>query len=334
MTPVLRQGGDNDSGNETGAPDPTQAVEESELSGFVAELLRETFGLSVDLANAFGAALVFLGAFVALYLVGRAVLVPVANRVLDSRGVEKNARRPLVRIVRLLVAFAALAIAFGLAGFGNLLTSLATVAAAATLAIGFALQDVIRNFVAGVFIYTDRPFRIGDWIEWKDGTYAGIVDDISLRVTRVRTFDNELLTVPNAQLTDGVIKNPVAKDRLRLRFLFGVDYDDDVERAAEIIVEEAEAHGDILDEPAPSVRLTELADSYVGLQSRIWIADPSRADFMRIRGEFVTAVKRRFDEAGITIPFPQRELTGGAELAGGHLDGTPPETGERGPADG
>jgi len=334
MTPVLRQGGDNDSGNETGAPDPTQAVEESELSGFVAELLRETFGLSVDLANAFGAALVFLGAFVALYLVGRAVLVPVANRVLDSRGVEKNARRPLVRIVRLLVAFAALAIAFGLAGFGNLLTSLATVAAAATLAIGFALQDVIRNFVAGVFIYTDRPFRIGDWIEWKDGTYAGIVDDISLRVTRVRTFDNELLTVPNAQLTDSVIKNPVAKDRLRLRFLFGVDYDDDLERAAEIIVEEAEAHGDILDEPAPSVRLTELADSYVGLQSRIWIADPSRADFMRIRGEFVTAVKRRFDEAGITIPFPQRELTGGAELAGGHLDGTPPETGERGPADG
>ena len=334
MTPVLRQGGDNDSGNETGAPDPTQAVEESELSGFVAELLRETFGLSVDLANAFGAALVFLGAFVALYLVGRAVLVPVANRVLDSRGVEKNARRPLVRIVRLLVAFAALAIAFGLAGFGNLLTSLATVAAAATLAIGFALQDVIRNFVAGVFIYTDRPFRIGDWIEWKDGTYAGIVDDISLRVTRVRTFDNELLTVPNAQLTDSVIKNPVAKDRLRLRFLFGVDYDDDLERAAEIIVEEAEAHGDILDEPAPSVRLTELADSYVGLQSRIWIADPSRAEFMRIRGEFVTAVKRRFDEAGITIPFPQRELTGGAELAGGHLDGTPPETGERGPADG
>ena len=334
MTPVLRQGGDNDSGNETGAPDPTQAVEESELSGFVAELLRETFGLSVDLANAFGAALVFLGAFVALYLVGRAVLVPVANRVLDSRGVEKNARRPLVRIVRLLVAFAALAIAFGLAGFGNLLTSLATVAAAATLAIGFALQDVIRNFVAGVFIYTDRPFRIGDWIEWKDGTYAGIVDDISLRVTRVRTFDNELLTVPNAQLTDSVIKNPVAKDRLRLRFLFGVDYDDDLERAAEIIVEEAEAHGDILDEPAPSVRLTELADSYVGLQSRIWIADPSRADFMRIRGEFVTAVKRRFDEAGITIPFPQRELTGGAELAGGHLDGTPPETGKRGPADG
>ncbi|MFB6159562.1 MAG: mechanosensitive ion channel domain-containing protein, partial [Haloferacaceae archaeon] len=74
------------------------------------------------------------------------------------------------------------------------------------------MQDVIANFVAGVFIFTDRPFRIGDWIEW-DG-YSGIVEDISLRVTRVRTFDNELLTVPNSNLTDGVIKNPVAKEQL------------------------------------------------------------------------------------------------------------------------
>jgi len=70
------------------------------------------------------------------------------------------------------------------------------------------MQNVISNFVAGVFIYTDKPFRIGDWIEWEDGTYSGIVEDISLRVTRVRTFDNELLTVPNSALTEGVLKIP------------------------------------------------------------------------------------------------------------------------------
>jgi small-conductance mechanosensitive channel len=175
------------------------------------------------------------------------------------------------------------------------------------------MQDVLKNFVAGIFIFTDKPFRIGDWIEWDD--HAGVVEDISLRVTRVRTFDNELLTVPNATLTDDVIKNPVAKDTLRLKFVFGIGYDDDIAEATEIIVEEAEAHEEILDDPAPSVRLTELGDSAVGLQSRIWIANPSRSDFTRIRGEYVTAVKDRFDAAGIDIPYPQRALSGGVVLA-------------------
>jgi small-conductance mechanosensitive channel len=144
---------------------------------------------------------------------------------------------------------------------------------------------------------------------------AGVVEDISLRVSRVRTFDNELLTVPNSQLTDGVIKNPVAKDQLRLKFLFGIGYDDDIDKATEIIMEEAEDHPDILDDPAPSVRLTELGDSSVGLQSRIWIANPSRADFVKTRGEYVTSVKRRFDEEGINIPYPNRTIGGGLELS-------------------
>jgi small conductance mechanosensitive channel len=164
-----------------------------------------------------------------------------------------------------------------------------------------------------VFIFTDRPFRIGDWIEW-DGN-AGVVEDISLRVTRVRTFDNELLTVPNSDLTNGVIKNPVAKEQLRLKFLFGIGYDDDIDAASKIIVDEAKNHDDVLDDPAPSVRLTELGDSSVGLQSRVWIANPSRADFVKIRGEYVTAVKERFDEEGIDIPYPTRTLEGGVAIS-------------------
>jgi len=212
------------------------------------------------------------------------------------------------------LVFVAVAVAFGLAEYGDFLQSLATIGAAATLAIGFAMQDVLKNFAAGIFIFTDKPFRIGDWIEW-DGN-AGVVEDISLRVTRVRTFDNELLTVPNSNLTDDVIKNPVAKDQLRLKYLFGIGYDDDIDAATELIVEEAQKHDDILDDPAPSVRLTELGDSSVGLQSRIWIANPSRADWVKTRGEYVTNVKQRFDEADITIPYPNRTLSGGLEMAG------------------
>jgi small conductance mechanosensitive channel len=268
----------------------------------------EGLGVPTVLANAIGAAVVFVVVFVAVYLVGKATVTPLLDRVLDTRGLEEHARRPIRKVSTVLIVFVGITVAFGFAGFGDFLQSLATIAAAATLAIGFAMQDVIANFVAGLFIYTDRPFRIGDWIEW-DGN-SGIVEDISFRVTRVRTFDNELLTVPNSHLTDGVIKNPVAKDTLRLQFTFGIGYEDDVERATDIIVDQAERHPEILTDPAPSVRLTELADSYVGLRSRIWIDNPSRADFVKIRSEYVKNVKQRFDEAGIEIPFPQRDLSG------------------------
>jgi small-conductance mechanosensitive channel len=211
--------------------------------------------------------------------------------------------------------FVAVTAAFGVAGYNGFLRSLATIAAAATLAVGFAMQDVLKNFVAGVFIFVEKPFKIGDWIEW-DGN-SGVVEDISLRITRLRTFDNELLTVPNGQLTDSVVKNPVDADELRLKFVFGIGYDDDVEAATDIILEEASAHDGIMDDPEPSVRLTELGDSSVGLQSRIWIANPSRADFVKTRGEYVRQVKARFDEEGIDIPYPHRTLTGGLEVADG-----------------
>ena len=264
--------------------------------------------LGVPYAESIGSLLSFVVAFVAVWLVGRAVVLPLVDRAFRARGLEAHARKPLRKLTGVVVVFVAITVAFGFAEYGDFLQSLATIAAAATLAIGFALQDVLKNFVAGVFIFTDRPFRIGDWIEW-DGN-SGIVEDISFRVTRVRTFDNELLTVPNSDLTDGVIKNPVAKETLRLQVPFGIGYDDDVERATEIIVEEADSDPEILDEPAPSVRLTELGDSSVTLTSRIWISNPSRADFVKTRADYTKRVKRRFDEEGIDIPFPNRTLSG------------------------
>jgi small conductance mechanosensitive channel len=269
--------------------------------------------IPAEFTGAVASFLKFLAAFLAVYLLGKTFVTPVAGRMMERRGLERHARVPIRKLISILVVFVAVSVAFGFAGYGSFLTSLATIAAAATLAIGFAMQNVISNFVAGVFIFTEQPFKIGDWIEF-DGQ-NGVVEDISLRVTRVRTFDNELLTVPNSQLTDNVIKNPVAMGQLRLQFLFGISYDDDIDPAADIIVEEAKAHSGIMDDPAPTVRLTELGDSYVGLKSRIWIDDPSRADFVRIRSEYVQAVKEEFDEAGIDIPFPNRTLGGEIQLA-------------------
>ncbi|MFC7203920.1 mechanosensitive ion channel family protein [Haloferax namakaokahaiae] len=268
----------------------------------------------IPYSGALGAILGFVLGFAVVYVVGKAVVSSVLSRWLDRRGADEHAKKPLMKITSLVMAFIALAAGFRFAGFPSILQSLATIGAAATLAIGFAMQDVIANFVAGIFIFTDRPFRINDWIEW-DGN-SGVVEDISFRVTRVRTFDNELLTVPNSQLTDGVIKNPVAKDKLRLQVPFGIGYDDDINLATDIILEEARAHEGVMSDPEPSVRLTELGDSSVVLKSRIWISQPSRADFVKTRGEYVTAVKERFDAEGIDIPYPNRTLSGELTVAG------------------
>ena len=183
----------------------------------ISSLIQEFLPLGPGVADTIASTVVFVGAFLVVYFVGKAVVTPLVGRSLASRELDAHARKPIQKVVSILMLFVAVAVAFGMAGFGNFLTALATIGAAATLGIAFAMQDVLKNFVAGVFIFTDKPFRIGDWIEWDNS--SGVVEDISLRVTRVRTFDNELLTVPNSNLTDDVIKNPVAKDQLRLKFL-------------------------------------------------------------------------------------------------------------------
>ncbi|GAA0208381.1 mechanosensitive ion channel family protein [Halobaculum roseum] len=254
----------------------------------------------------------FLVGFVATYLVGRLVLVPLVRRVLDRRGFDRTVLSLIDSLTGVIVVVLALSIGFMSAGFPRFLTAAATLGGALALAVGFAAQDLVGNFVAGVFIIKDKPFEVGDWIEWNDN--AGRVEDIDLRVSRVRTFDNERVTVPNGELANNAITNPVAYDTLRQKFVFGIGYDDDIDHATDCILEEAEAVDGILDDPAPSVRVTELGDSAVGLQSRFWIDEPDRGDFVRVRSEYVQAVKERFDEEGIDMPYVHRQLTGEVEV--------------------
>ena len=259
-----------------------------------------------------GDLIVFVLTVVVFCLLGRTVVVPVVTRLLDARNVQPTLAKPAQKLTLAAVVFVAVAVGFAIAGFGNLLTSLATIAAALTLAIGFASQDVIGNPVAGVFLIADPKTRIGDRVEWNDR--KGIVEDISFRVSRVRTFDSEFVTVPNSELANTAIVNPVAKDELRITSPFGVGYEDDLDHAQRIIIGEAENHDDVLDEPAASTRVTGLADSYVGIQSRFRIDAASRADFAKLRSEYVQAAKERCDEEGIDMPYPHQELVGGTDV--------------------
>ena len=254
----------------------------------------------------------FVVAFVVVWVVGRYLLVKLVQGSLSARGFDQTVVQLAGKTAAALAFFVALAVAFTVAGFGSFLAAFATLGGALALALGFAAQDLIANFVAGVFILKDRPFEVGDWIEWEDK--SGVVRQIDLRVSKIETFNNEVITVPNSDLANNPVTNPMANDRLRLQFVFGIGYDDDIGEATDVILEDARSNPDILDDPEPSVRTTELADSYVGLESRIWVDDPDRGTFKRVLSEHVRGVKERFDAEGIDMPYPYRELTGGISV--------------------
>ncbi|MDB2240846.1 mechanosensitive ion channel family protein [Halorubrum ezzemoulense] len=267
---------------------------------------------AVDIAAIATSVVGFVAGFLAVLLLGKYVVIPGLRRIVRSRGFDEAVVSLGTNVLNAVVWVAAIAIGFAVAGYGGFLSAFAVFGGAIALAVGFAAQDLLGNFVAGVFILKDKPFEVGDWIQW--GDMSGRVEEIDLRVSRVRTFDNELVTVPNGDLANSAVTNPVAYDTLRQKFVFGIGYDDDIETATDIIIEKAEAHEEILDDPGVSVRLVELGDSAVGLQSRWWIADPDRGDFVRVRSEYVTAVKEAFDDAGIDMPYVHRQLTGSVEV--------------------
>jgi small-conductance mechanosensitive channel len=277
--------------------------------------------LASRIAAAVGPALVFLAALFAVYLPGHYLLVPAARRLMDAVGVDDTIELPFLKVLDVGFLLFGLFVAATLSELASFLAATEAITAAATIAIGFASQDVLGNLVSGVFIVLDPTYNIGDWIQWNDK--EGIIEDISFRTTRVHTFDNELVSVPNSELTTNAITNPVAKDRLRVPAEFGIGYGDDIDGVREILLSAADDHPEILDRPAPSIRLTDLGESAVGLTVRFWIDDPQRTDFVRIRSEFTQSVKERFDAAGVEMPYPYRQLTGSVETREGQPAATP-----------
>lgn len=250
----------------------------------------------------------FLAIVLVVYLPGRYLVVPTLQTFADWRDLNEDLRSPLLKVSQAIVFLVAFYLALSLSGMGRVFTATEAITAGITIALGFAAKDVLGNFVSGVFIVTDPQFNIGDWIQW-DGK-EGIVEDISFRVTRVHTFDNELITVPNAELTTNAVVNPVAKDRLRVSLVYGVAYESDIALARNLLVEEARAIENVVERPPPSAEVTELGDSAVMITARFWITEPEHTDFVRIRSRYHRSVLERFDAAGIEMPYPREEISG------------------------
>ncbi len=227
----------------------------------------------------------------------------VVARVLGSRrvhlshllkGLAIGAASKLVWVVGLLVVLSVLGVNLGpaLAGLGI-----------AGFVLGFALQDSLSNFAAGLMIMVYRPFDVGDLV-----TAAGVtgkVKDLTLVSTVITTLDNQLLVVPNGKIWGDVINNVTGQTMRRVDMVFGIGYEDDIEKARRIMEEILASHELVLDDPEPVVRVHNLGDSSVDFVCRPWCKTD---DYWDVYWDVTQAVKQRFDEEGVSIPFPQRDI--------------------------
>jgi len=182
-------------------------------------------------------------------------------------------------------------------------TSLIAVMGAAGLAVGLALQGSLSNFAAGVLIVMFRPYRVGDFVE--AAGIAGVVEQVQILTTILRTGDNKRIIVPNSQIMGSIITNYSANDKRRIDMVFGVSYSDDLDKVRANLEELIAADERILEDPAPVIAVSELADSSVNFIVRPWVAT---ADYWAVFWDLTEAVKKRFDREGISIPFPQQDV--------------------------
>jgi len=171
------------------------------------------------------------------------------------------------------------------------------------LVVGLALQGTLSNFASGLMILINRPFDVGNVVT--AGGITGVINEMNLVSTTFRTFDNQTIHVPNNEIWNNVITNITANDTRRVDLEFGIGYNDDFEQAEQIIRDVVVAHPLVLTDPKPEVVTHLLGDSSVGIACRPW---SKTSDWWQVKTELTRSVKREFDRAGISIPYPQQDI--------------------------
>ncbi|WP_410767191.1 mechanosensitive ion channel family protein [Haloferax sp. DFSO60] len=185
------------------------------------------------------------------------------------------------------------------------------------IVVGMAARQTLGSLIAGFVLMFSRPFELGDWVEI-DGA-EGIVTDITIINTRLSNADGETVVFPNDRVTNAKITNRTKRNRLRLKLDVGIDYDADIEHAEEVATGAFTDLKFVEEVPQPQVIPTTFGDSSIGLQLRFWITNPSAPRRAQAKAEVLRSVKTAFDDEGIKIPFPQRELLAREEVDGFQL---------------
>ncbi len=239
-----------------------------------------------------------------IFYVGRWVvglIVRAVASVMQKSNLDKTLETFICNVVRMaLVVFVVIAAVNQL---GVQTTSMIAVLGAAGLAVGLALQGSLSNFASGVLIVLFRPYKAGDFIE--GAGVAGSVEEVQILTTVLKTGDNKRVIVPNSQIMGSIITNYSSNDQRRIDLVVGVSYDDDLDKVRDEFIALVAAEDRILDDPACLIAVSELADSSVNFVVRPWV---KTADYSAVKFSLTEAIKKRFDEVGISFPFPQQDV--------------------------
>ena len=282
-----------------------------------AGLLRDAWGAAKRWMGANLPQLAFNVLAFALIIFVFHILARLTHRVVGHAVARTKARMPeLLRKMAATVASKAVLIAGLLVALSQLGIQVGPLLAGLGIVgfiVGFALQNTLSNFAAGMMILVYRPFDVGDTVA--AAGVLGIIADMSWVSTTIRTFDNERLIVPNGRIWDDVIRNKTAEETRRVDLKFSISYSDDPARAEQALIEIVRGHDRVLDEPEPVIRLSELAESSVDFIVRPWVRTE---DYWAVYWDITRAVRDRFPQDGLTIPFPTRTVVvTGSTVAGG-----------------
>ncbi len=252
---------------------------------------------AIDFAkNIIVALLIFFGG---RWLAGLAV--GALRKVMQKQEVDKTLETFVCNLVRM--ALLVVVIIAAISALGIQTASFIAIFGAAGLAVGLALQGSLSNFAAGVLIVLFRPYKVGDWVE--AAGISGAVEQVQILTTILKTGDNKQIIVPNSQIMDSIITNYSANETRRVDMVIGVSYDDDLDKVRSTIQELVAADDRILDEPACTIAVSALADSSVNFAVRPWV---KTADYWGVMFDLTEAIKKRFDQDGISFPFPQQDV--------------------------
>ncbi|MHC2067474.1 mechanosensitive ion channel family protein [Bremerella sp. T1] len=223
------------------------------------------------------------------------------NRALQRSRIDNTLSGFLSNIAYALVVGLVVIAALNQLGINT--TSLAAVVGAAGLAIGLALQSSLSNFASGIMLILFRPFGVGDFVEV--GGATGIVQEVHIFHTVMRTIDNKRVIIPNGEITGDIITNFTGHATRMVDLEIGCGYGDDIRAVKQFLIETLEADDRILKDPAVEVRVFELGDSAIIFKVRGWVMTP---DWWATRCDTIEAIKLGMDERGFNIPFPQRDV--------------------------
>lgn len=243
----------------------------------------------------------FLAILIAFWTLSKILAKVTGQAVARIKGASSLLRSFLVNFVRQATMLVGIVVALSALEINT--NPLLALIGGAAFVIGLALQGTLANFAHGLLILAYRPFDVGDVID--AGGVSGIVDSMNMLSTTIRTFDNKLMIVPNGAIGSGTITNATASDTRRVDLVFSVGYGDDIDKAQGILERLVGGHPLVLEDPAPVIKLNELADSSVNFIVRPWA---KTSDYWSVYWDLTSSVKKAFDAEGISIPFPQRDV--------------------------